>query len=367
MADTAIMNVTPASVSLTPQIWDSSFFKEYVRMNRFMKYMGTDENSIIQLNEDLTRKKGDAITWAAVRKLVGAGVTGNTVLEGNEEILDTDGMKLIVNPIRHAVAVTDWDEQQSAIDLRNAARFFLKTWAMEKLRNDIIAALHGVAAGVAFQQATAAQQNAWLAANSDRVLFGNMRSNNAGNVVATSLQNITVGNGKLTTGGISLAKRMAKMTHPAIRPVKVNGDEEWFILFAHSLAFRDLKLDPVMITSLQQAMPRSKDNPLFSDSDLVWDGVIIREIPEFATLTGLGGGGIDVAANVLCGAQAIGVGWAQRTKSTTNVRDYGFQHGVGIQEIRGIGKLQFPRSQTDQTDMVDQGTLTMFTSAAADA
>ncbi len=88
------MALTTARTGLTPQIWDDQFFMEYVRDNRFKRYMGTDENSIIQLKEDLTKKRGDRVTFAAVNKLTGAGVTGNTTLEGNEEELDSRSMSL---------------------------------------------------------------------------------------------------------------------------------------------------------------------------------------------------------------------------------------------------------------------------------
>ena len=96
------MSLTTARAGLTPQQWDDKFFMEYVRENRFKRYMGTDENSIIQLKEDLTKAKGDKVTFAAVNKLSGAGVTGNTTLEGNEESLDTRSMAVTVAPLRHA-------------------------------------------------------------------------------------------------------------------------------------------------------------------------------------------------------------------------------------------------------------------------
>ena len=60
--------------------------------------------------------------FPTVRRLVGAGVSGNTVLEGNEEILNARSLNLVVSAFRHAVAVSDWDEQKSVIDLREAAR-----------------------------------------------------------------------------------------------------------------------------------------------------------------------------------------------------------------------------------------------------
>ena len=56
------MAQTYAVAGLTPQIWDSEFFRDYVRMSRYKRYMGTDEAAIFQLKEDLTKKRGDRVT-----------------------------------------------------------------------------------------------------------------------------------------------------------------------------------------------------------------------------------------------------------------------------------------------------------------
>lgn len=135
------MALTNARAGLTPQQWDDQFFMEYVRESRFKRYMGTTENSIIQIKEALTKKKGDKITFASVNKLNGDGRVGNETLEGNEESLDSRSMAVTVAPLRHAVAVTEWDEQKSAIELRDTAKMALKLWSMEKMRNHIIRAL----------------------------------------------------------------------------------------------------------------------------------------------------------------------------------------------------------------------------------
>jgi len=334
--------------------------------------MGKTATSMIQVKDDLTVKSGDSITFAAVRRLVGAGVTGNTVLEGNEEILDQRSMKLTVAPIRHAVAVSEWDEQKSSIDLRNAARDALMNWEMEKMRADIIAAFTSIN-GVAYAAANAAARNVWLTSNSDRVLFGPSVGNAVSNVHATALSTIAVNTGKMTGATLSLAKRRAQTATPHIRPIRmdVENDEEWFVVFMPSLVFRDFRNDPPVLAANKDARPRENgwiDNPLFSGGDLVWDGMIVREIPELGVLAAVGAAGIDVAASYLCGAQAFGVGWAQRMKSTTNVRDYGYFHGVGIQEIRAIGKLTFGKdAAVDTTTLVDQGVFTIFSAAVADA
>jgi N4-gp56 family major capsid protein len=361
------MAETTARAGLTPQQWDDQFFMEYVRDSRFKRYMGTDENSIIQLKDDLTRKPGDKVTFANVRKLKGPGVTGNQVLEGNEEELDSRSLAVQVNVLRHAVVVTDWDDQKSAIDLRNAGKTALKLWAMERTRDDTIVALYSIN-GVLYAVATEAQKDAWLADNADRVQFGASVSNNTGNDHSASLQNIDNTADKLSTSMISLAKRRAQLASPAIKPIRLNEDEEWYVMFTNSLGFRDLQNDPAMQQANRDARPRDvQANPLFTGGSLVWDGVIVREIPEIPFLPGVGAGGIQVGANFLCGAQAIGMAWAQRTKTTTDGRDYGFRNGVGLQEIRGIQKMLFGKGANDTDNTIQHGVYTLYAAAVADA
>ena len=360
------MPLTTARAGLTPQQWDDEFFTAYVRENRFNPYMGTDENSVIQVKEDLTKKKGDSLTFALVNELTGAGQTTG-LLEGNEEALDSRSMKLTVGPIRHAVAISDWDEQKSSIDLRNAGKAMLKAWCMTKMRTDIITAL-GSINGVAYASASAANRNEWMVDNADRVVVGALKSNYSA-THATALLNIDNTADKLTPAAISLMKRTAQNSANKIRPIKTKGDQEWYVMFANQRAFRDLSLDTTMTQANRDARARGvMDNPIFVGGELVWDGVIIREIPEIPILTGVGAGAIDVAPVYLCGAQAIGVGFAQRTKTTTEVRDYGFVHGVAVQEMRGIQKLTFgTNAGTELGDLKDHGLVTGFFAAVADA
>ena len=96
--------------------------------------------------------------------------------------------------------------------------------------------------------------------------------------------------------------------------------------------------------------------------------MIIREIPEIRSLATISGSaGARLEPVYLCGAQAIGAAWAQRTKSTTDTDDYEFLHGVGVQEIRRIEKLRFGTAAgADLTTPKDHGIVTGFFAAAAD-
>lgn len=360
------MSLTNAAPGLTPEQWDDQFFMEYVRDSRFRPYEGTDENSVIHVKENLAKARGDTLYFALVNRLSGAGVTGNTLLEGSEEALKSRECGLVIQTHRNAVAVTGHDEQLSAIDLRNAGKTALKLWAMELKRDQMVQALASIN-GVNFASANAAARNAWQVDNSDRVLYAKTSNYNATHATAI---NAIVAADTLTASKVSLMKRIAGRATPKIRPIRVDGDREYYVMFANSLAFRDLSNDSAMLNANREARIRgTSDNPIFQGGALMWDGVVIVEIPEIDTLNFTNANGVptQVGPVFLCGAQALGVAMAKRPKSTTDVRDYGFVQGVGIQMMHKIGKLEFDASAAnDGSEKCDNGVVTGWFSAVAD-
>lgn len=365
------MSETSTPSRLTVSQWDSDFFAEYIRNNRFARYMGASENNVIQVREDLTKKKGDSVTLPFVGRADDSHAkTGNEVLEGAEQTLDQDGFKIYVDVQRTGFVTTEWEEQKNAIDLRNAFRMALKGWAMERMRGGGAAAVAAASANkfgiidnmYAFSPDNSAYyfygdadettvKDVWLANNADRVLFGAAKSNNAANDHSAALSQIDNSTDKMTAAGVSLMKRMAKTASHHITPIRTSEDEEWFVLFAGSYPFRDLKADTVITAANREAWARTSgparsgasgegSNPLFRDGDLVYDGVVIREVPEIPVISN---GSINCSANFFCGSQAMGVVWARRTQTRElndgRGTDYGHRQGVSISEIRGCRTL----------------------------
>jgi hypothetical protein len=122
---------------------------------------------------------------------------------------------------------------------------------------------------------------------------------------------------------------------------------------------RDLRSDSTMQAANRDAMERGKNNPLFTPGDLLWDGVIIREVPEIGVIEDVGASTIDVAANFLCGAQAVGLAYAQRSTPIFDEFDYGNLKGTGVKCIRGVEKLMFQSG-------VQHGVVTVYSAAVAD-
>lgn len=365
------MAETQIPAGMTVQQWDDKLFVEYVAENWFRQFMGTGMNSMIHVKEDLTTKPGNTITFHLARRLTGAAKDENDVLEGQEEELDLRTHDIVIREYAHAVKWKVFDEQLTAINLRQGHKDALKTWLDELNRDEVIKAL-GAINGVPYASASEAQKDAWLVDNYDRAQFGALRANSSSLDHSTSLATIDNTADKLTPDAISLMARLANkppVGRPKIRPYKIRDAIEKsnaYVLFVNSIAKRDLEANADFKQANREARQRGMDNPLFSAADYVWGNVFIYEVEDIQTLTGVGNGGIDVAPVYLCGAQALAQAWAKRPTTIDEEFDFKRRKAIGIKEWMRIQKLRFGTGDTDTDDQVDTGVVTGFFAAVGD-
>lgn len=355
--------------------------REFVRGGRFEPYTGTSTDSIIQVNRDLKKQ-----SIPLIGKVSGNGVTGSTTLTGNEAALSNYAYELTPTHYRNAVKIDDEENEKSEFDLYTEARPALMNWAMELKRDQIIQAMGGVEAGGVYYNygdASAANLDTWNTNNQDRILYGASKSNLTAGDHTTSLATIDTSADKLSASRISLLKRMAEAASPLIRPVMVKGDEPWFVFFCDSYGFRDLQVDTTIAQANREARARGLDNPIFTGADLLYDGVIIKKVPDInkfidgdgtgsafdgvwganSTADSLATGGNSssrVGVGFLCGAQALGLGLGKMPRfSLSKEDDYGFQRGVAVTLKHDIKKTFFNNKQ--------HGMITHFYSAPVDS
>jgi N4-gp56 family major capsid protein len=384
------MAETVLATALEKQVWVTDYFAEYIRESGFLPYMGRKSSSIIVTKYELQEEAGKTINLPLITKLGAAGVRGNGVLDGNEEQLGNYNMAVSVDWIRNAVKVPKSTQYKTEINLLNAARDMLKLWSSDTLRADMIKYLAGPTVlsaskpavaifdslgAIVVPAATAADYNAWSAANADRILYGAVTGNYSP-THATGLGNVDVTADKLTTTIAMLAKRMAKNASPAIRPFRLGDGREYFVMFCGARAFRDLQLDPNMINANRDARARENNgmdnNPLFQDGDLLYNGVIFRQIEEISTLittsatfSGAGAGPIPVEPCFLCGQQAMAIAWGQEPMPITDLTaDYKFRPGVAIEELRGLQKCHFATGAAGASKQ--HGMVTVYVSGVGD-
>lgn len=366
------MGETTVPSGMTVQQWDNKLFTEYVAENWFRQFMGTGMNSMIHVKEDLTTKPGSSITLNLARRLTGLAKNEHELLEGKEEELDLRSYNIAIREYAHAVKWKVFDEQLTAIDLRNAHKDALKTWLEELDRDNVIAAL-GSINGKAYAAASEAEKDAWLADNYDRVLFGALKSNNSANDHSASLANIDNTADKLNSAALSTMKRMANRPpagRPKVRPYKVRDAIEKsnaYIVFANGINLRDLAADSAFQQANREARERGIDNPLFSAANYVWDNLFIYEIEDIPVYTGVGAGGIDVSPVYLMGAQALAMAWAKRPTTMNEEFDYGRRKGLGVKEWYKIDKLRFGTGDNDTDDLTDVGMVTGYFASVGDA
>lgn len=358
------MAETRAASGLTPQQWDDKYFVEDIQDGPFSDLYGDGENSAIQIKEDLSKKKGDTITFGLLNRLVNDATEGTETLEGREEDLISRSHLVTINKRRHGVLVPEMEEQRSAISLREAAKPALKTWSMENTRDRIIRAL-GSINGVAYASASEAEKDAWLVDNADRVLFGAARSNNASNDHSAALATVDSTNDVMTRGSVDLMKRLARTASPKIRPIRDPGNsKQVYIAYAHPYVFRDLQtsLEGIMddTTAAGQAMK------LFEGGDLLWRGVIIKELEDMPVYSAVGNGGINVSPVYMVGAQCVGYAIGRRWKTIEKRFDYDDKAGVALDAIDGFEKLRFGTGTADTDDTKDHGLVTGFFACVAD-
>ena len=136
---------TPTDLQLTR--WRQQYWLEYVRESGFKPYMGAGSEgitSVIHTAMEL-KPKGKTLTIPLVGRLTSSGVVGNTRLSGAEESLGKHSHSVTIQYRRNAIEFSAQDEHYDASSARDAARPLLKQWSTEKLRDDIIDALHTVA------------------------------------------------------------------------------------------------------------------------------------------------------------------------------------------------------------------------------
>lgn len=371
--------------------WRAKVLREYVRGGRFEPVIGTDENKVIQVVRE-TKK----CSMPLIGKLSGAGVRGSVQLTGSEEALSNYDYTLQPTYIRNGVLIDNEENEKSEFDLFKEGRPTLMNWMMETKRDQMIQAFGAIEAGGTYYNyggieasgakgssaASAANMDTWQAANTDRILYGALKSNLTSGDHTTSLATLNNTADLMTSDQVELMKRMAQDANPLIRPIMVKGDEPWYILYLGKYAFRDLRNDTTLLTTMQNSLARNKDNPLFAGGDLLWDGVIIKELPDLdkfidssagglwdgvwgagATGDGLdnaGAAAIRTSIGFFCGAQALGFGIGH-TASFKRRKEDDYEHlnGVAISAKHDIKKTFFNAKQ--------HGMLTSFHAALADA
>ena len=121
-----------------PEFWAPGIMQD-PDMESFWGQLSGKEGSGMP-NIDITgplKQKGDKITINSLAQLMGAGVTGESVLKGNEESLIIGTVTVTADIVRHAVAISKKATIQSNFDTVKNAGVALRSWMIRKRDGDL--------------------------------------------------------------------------------------------------------------------------------------------------------------------------------------------------------------------------------------
>lgn len=239
-----------------------------------------------------------------------------------------------IDQIRNAVRLKGkFEEKKSKENMRKNAKDGLSIWLRERIDDDLFKA---------------------LTANPtvDKVIYGGTGISAEANITSTAKMNTTV---------LGKAKRLAQMSNPKIRPVRVNGGE-YYVMVLHPYQIRDLKEDEKWINAQQYANIRGMKNPIFTGATGLYNGVVVHE-NENVPIGQTGDSSTWVGHGLLLGAQAgvmangIDLSWKEK------LFDYDNQYGVAISRTYGVAKSVF---KIDGSTPTDFATVNILTSSVPD-
>lgn len=308
MADTEFLVGSPETVKR----WATMLWQEAPELIYWGQFMKEDMNSIIQVKRDLEGQPGDTLTFTLLRKLQGAGVSGDSVLEGNEEQMNHYSDDVTLDQRRNAIRLKGkLSERRTAFDQRTSAKNVLKTWLAETIDDDI------------FTQ---------FDTNPTQVVFGSG---------ATSTATITSAS-TITLALIDQAVAKAKKSAPKIWPVRVEA-RDYYVVCMHSDVEYDLRQSNAWQNFQQNAGPRDYgDNAIFAGGMSVYGGAVLHSHVKIPIATTWGAAADQTgASNFFLGRQAGLFAWGARPEWWEKEFDYNNRVGFAIGAIWDFTKAVF--------------------------
>lgn len=368
--------------ALRQEVWSKDLLSDVARdVKNIMKFMGDDENNIIQVKRELA-KGGDTETFPLVARLRGDGVTGDEELEGNEESMKSFSEQVSIDQIRNAVRLKGkLDAQKVIYDQIKSARENLRIWMKEYLARQIFLKLGGVTntSLVDVSGRTVSARATWsntpdFIPDADEAYTGSrLRYMNAGGVSTASL---TTGN-TMTLDTVTNAVTMARLSDPKIQPLTGEGGEDFYVMYLHPLSARDIRKSSDWKTAQQNARERAESNPVFRGALGYWSNCLLLE-NEFVPWLDVSVAGnsfrgaatgtdcaVDTARNLLCGRQAVLMAECSNPEALVVEQfDYKNKDGVACSFIGGLQKAVFSAGGAAGTTAVEFGVIAVDAAAA---
>lgn len=351
---------------LAVSIWSKELATEAIRRTFIGKFIGKDEDSLIQEKVDLKKGAGDNITCGLVQQLTGPGKQGDATLEGEEEAMQFLDDKITVNQLRHAVGVDGkMTEQRVPYDLRKKGKNLLADWYA--VRKDVSLA-NQICGNTAQTDTRYTGNNAVSAPSTNRLIIAGGQSDDQSLTSSDTMTLELVDIARVRAENFS----MEADTGPVMRPFMIDG-EPHYVMFLHDFQVHSLRRSSEWREIQRAAMSGGdiKKNPIFTGALGVHNGVVLHKWSRITNgvNSSTGAAVANTKRAVLCGAQAATIAFGgdsgpSRYSWNEELFDYGNRFGCAAGSIFGIKKTKYIPADDSSTNAEDFASLVVSTYAA---
>lgn len=326
---------------LAVKLWSKKVSVEALKKTWVYKFMGKDDNSVIQIYDDTQKSPGDRIRVPLRRLLSGNGVQGDGTLEGQEERITYYSDDVYINQLRHAVREGGrFSKQLVPFSVREHARMSLEDWWADRMDTWFFNQICGNT-NQADTRFTGNQAS--IAPDTDHIVYAGAATTDA------SLSNSATY--KFTLTLIDVCVEKAKTLDVPIRPIMINGESK-YVMFLHEYQVTDMRtnVSTGQWMDIQKAAMQGgliSKNPIYTGALGEYNGVVLHSSTRnsgFSAGTALTANAGRVAA--FCGAQAVAAAFGrdnspERFTWVEDFFDYENQFGVAAGCIAGMKKTRF--------------------------
>ena len=105
------MALTTIPKELVLKAWAKNCWEAGLRKCFFQRFTGNSSDNIVQIKTDLQKGRGDSINIPLLLPLKGTGISGDNMLEGNEEAMIYRSFDVSIDQVRNAVRLTGRDRK----------------------------------------------------------------------------------------------------------------------------------------------------------------------------------------------------------------------------------------------------------------
>lgn len=347
--------------------WQRSVWVEARNKSFINQFASSGINSMVQRVTELKKsEKGARAVMTLVNEMETDGVMGDYEAEGNEEGLSSTEDVIRIDQIRNANRSKGrLAEQKSVVNFREQSKDKLGYWLADRCDQMAFLTLSGIAY-------TKTNKGATRPVRKTGLNLGDLEF--AADVTAPTARrhlrwDATTGLEQGDTSAVvaadtltyaAIVRLLAYAEDEYIRPIMSKGNSSMYHIFVSPQGLADLKLDQDFLDNVRHALPRSKDNQLFSGTTqtVMIDGAYIHSFRHVYNTLGATSGtdkwgsssDVDGQRVLLCGAQALGLADISAPTWVEKDFDYGNKQGISVGKILGLKKPKFKSSHSGTTE-----------------